>query len=145
MIRRPPRSTLFPYTTPFRSHGGIEARQADERDHVAVVRIERHDRASMPGERGLGGALHLEVDRQQQILAGSRRLGAQVGDEGALALHRASHAVDRHLAKAVGAMQLRLVGALDTELADEGGAGVGGAVAVLPSLLAAGALEAERV
>src|SRR5256885_7185088 len=25
MIRRPPRSTLFPYTTLFRSHGGIDA------------------------------------------------------------------------------------------------------------------------
>src|SRR2546422_8303495 len=24
MIRRPPRSTLFPYTTLFRSHGGVE-------------------------------------------------------------------------------------------------------------------------
>ena len=126
-------------------HGGIEARQADERDHVAVVRIERHDRASMPGEGGLGGALHLQVDRQQQILAGSRRLGAQVGDERALALHRASLRVDQHLAKAVGAMQLRLVGALDTELADEGGAGVGGAVDVPQILLADGAHVAERV
>src|SRR5260370_16080543 len=27
MIRRPPRSTLFPYTTLFRSHRGIAARQ----------------------------------------------------------------------------------------------------------------------
>src|SRR2546422_3103544 len=26
MIRRPPRSTLFPYTTLFRSHGGIDER-----------------------------------------------------------------------------------------------------------------------
>src|SRR3989442_1126723 len=25
MIRRPPRSTLFPYTTLFRSHGGVRA------------------------------------------------------------------------------------------------------------------------
>src|SRR2546430_6847999 len=34
MIRRPPRSTLFPYTTLFRSH-----RDADpERDRVAVLR-----------------------------------------------------------------------------------------------------------
>src|SRR3712207_8487014 len=30
MIRRPPRSTLFPYTTLFRSQFGLEARQAAE-------------------------------------------------------------------------------------------------------------------
>src|SRR2546430_6973304 len=49
MIRRPPRSTLFPYTTLFRSHaGGIRdradarrRRAADERRHV-----ERQDRKS---------------------------------------------------------------------------------------------------
>src|SRR5689334_24018487 len=29
MIRRPPRSTLFPYTTLFRSHGGDHLRAAD--------------------------------------------------------------------------------------------------------------------
>src|SRR2546422_2340437 len=32
MIRRPPRSTLFPYTTLFRSHAGPAARGRD-RDH----------------------------------------------------------------------------------------------------------------
>src|SRR5438034_979383 len=126
-------------------YGRIEARQADERDHVAVVRIERHDRTAMPGERGFRGALHLEVDRQQQILTGSRRPGAQVGDEGTLALHRASLRVDENLAKAVGAMQLTLVGTLDAELAHEGGAGVGRAVDVLQILLADGAHIAERV
>src|SRR2546426_1383806 len=44
MIRRPPRSTLFPYTTLFRSHAPLErldlgergARDGDER-HIAVV------------------------------------------------------------------------------------------------------------
>src|SRR5262249_59407687 len=39
MIRRPPRSTLFPYTTLFRSiaiHGGIvEGRQVNGRHHLA--------------------------------------------------------------------------------------------------------------
>src|SRR5260370_26674432 len=35
MIRRPPRSTLFPYTTLFRSHavGDVE-RDADDPDHI---------------------------------------------------------------------------------------------------------------
>src|SRR3712207_7059065 len=31
MIRRPPRSTLFPYTTLFRSHGGRARRRRAER------------------------------------------------------------------------------------------------------------------
>src|SRR2546422_6379653 len=32
MIRRPPRSTLFPYTTLFRSHGRQQQREEEERD-----------------------------------------------------------------------------------------------------------------
>src|SRR5260370_10060372 len=34
MIRRPPRSTLFPYTTLFRSQGAPEAVQVADRFHV---------------------------------------------------------------------------------------------------------------
>src|SRR3712207_8007252 len=50
MIRRPPRSTLFPYTTLFRSqrlareiqvHGGLVALQVHEEGHVGVVEIHR--------------------------------------------------------------------------------------------------------
>src|SRR5256885_11841657 len=36
MIRRPPRSTLFPYTTLFRSHGPVRLRH---RAHHAVQRL----------------------------------------------------------------------------------------------------------
>src|SRR3989449_7462375 len=39
MIRRPPRSTLFPYTTLFRSHGTVPLRGADhllDDDAVAI-------------------------------------------------------------------------------------------------------------
>src|SRR2546422_4752223 len=39
MIRRPPRSTLFPYTTLFRSHWGGVA--IDERHGLAVVPVNR--------------------------------------------------------------------------------------------------------
>src|SRR3989454_3760421 len=35
MIRRPPRSTLFPYTTLFRSHLGEERREAGALDRLA--------------------------------------------------------------------------------------------------------------
>src|SRR5436309_12446159 len=51
MIRRPPRSTLFPYTTLFRSerHFGVGAIERDERlaggDVVGVVGIHGHDGA----------------------------------------------------------------------------------------------------
>src|SRR2546426_4807331 len=41
MIRRPPRSTLFPYTTLFRSAVVAAAHQGA---HAAGVRVERHQR-----------------------------------------------------------------------------------------------------
>src|SRR2546426_7380461 len=51
MIRRPPRSTLFPYTTLFRSE--LLARQVHHRD----------------AERGVGGRLHRER-QDEQLLGG---------------------------------------------------------------------------
>src|SRR3712207_9200594 len=47
MIRRPPRSTLFPYTTLFRSITGLEHRHHDAGRAVAALRAE------LLGERGL--------------------------------------------------------------------------------------------
>src|SRR3712207_8966614 len=49
MIRRPPRSTLFPYTTLFRSEDGQEGEREQERLPAQV-----HKGASLlcPGERG---------------------------------------------------------------------------------------------
>src|SRR2546430_13602673 len=44
MIRRPPRSTLFPYTTLFRSLGGRQ-RRGDEQRPTVPVRDDRHLRA----------------------------------------------------------------------------------------------------
>src|SRR5437016_11827985 len=38
MIRRPPRSTLFPYTTLFRSHAGDDAKAVDDENVGAQVR-----------------------------------------------------------------------------------------------------------
>src|SRR2546430_10270184 len=43
MIRRPPRSTLFPYTTLFRSHHG---------DHIATLCSQRHTNADLAGPTG---------------------------------------------------------------------------------------------
>src|SRR5258706_6633175 len=41
MIRRPPRSTLFPYTTLFRSDFSLEAMIAHERGHQILARHPR--------------------------------------------------------------------------------------------------------
>src|SRR5437899_9321573 len=46
MIRRPPRSTLFPYTTLFRSHEGARARAGVQGRHRAVPPAGMGDRKS---------------------------------------------------------------------------------------------------
>src|SRR3712207_8534975 len=87
MIRRPPRSTLFPYTTLFRSHGvGAEVRRipcssdqpardsgvVTERDAVlstagAAVPGDRHPH----GARAAGAARHDVLDRKSTRLNSS--------------------------------------------------------------------------
>src|SRR5256885_7303186 len=52
MIRRPPRSTLFPYTTLFRSHVWIAPHAVQNR-----ARADAHERRS-PGEPGEGSRAH---------------------------------------------------------------------------------------
>src|SRR2546426_6999206 len=63
MIRRPPRSTLFPYTTLFRS---IPGRQLSRR----LVRMEwavpRHDTPLRQGRRGTAGGFRLASDRSEE-------------------------------------------------------------------------------
>src|SRR5689334_23450463 len=50
MIRRPPRSTLFPYTTLFRSDSQHEAEeQAEHRDHEETDDAEHRTRDEAPG------------------------------------------------------------------------------------------------
>src|SRR3712207_8814473 len=54
MIRRPPRSTLFPYTTLFRSHhraGAVLAREAHQLDGAGQV-LQRHPRHALARLRG---------------------------------------------------------------------------------------------
>src|SRR2546422_4633068 len=52
MIRRPPRSTLFPYTTLFRS-GGVDYRAISHKnqDAVAIVLVEYTDGERFSGDR----------------------------------------------------------------------------------------------
>src|SRR3712207_8940860 len=65
MIRRPPRSTLFPYTTLFRSH--------------LVLRLELGERQAAPG-----AVLHVLQDHRQLALLGQQELEVFVVGLGAL-------------------------------------------------------------
>src|SRR5256884_6221573 len=80
MIRRPPRSTLFPYTTLFRSSSTDEVlRRRRRRDHRTTVT--RHRLASIvlcPCSRpshddGLSGALTISVHSLRQVQPRNRR------------------------------------------------------------------------
>src|SRR5690348_17404455 len=63
MIRRPPRSTLFPYTTLFRSLGGDARRHFDEALPARLV-----------GEEGAG---HDADDAHRQLGAGERAVRSE--------------------------------------------------------------------
>src|SRR3712207_7439259 len=69
MIRRPPRSTLFPYTTLFRSagvDGGISRRSCASRSAAVTAPVRRRERIF------IGGVLH-SVARCRPRKAGSCR------------------------------------------------------------------------
>src|SRR3712207_8404658 len=53
MIRRPPRSTLFPYTTLFRSRGGLDPERRQELLHLAKLArvVGRDDDPAAEGTR----------------------------------------------------------------------------------------------
>src|SRR2546430_12510290 len=74
MIRRPPRSTLFPYTTLFRSAGG-EDEERQQRDRGACVRTHASatGRPSAPGtpERAHGSMRTFGRDRKSTRLNSS--------------------------------------------------------------------------
>src|SRR2546427_11574433 len=67
MIRRPPRSTLFPYTTLFRSHGGAEifaACVAEIRRRLPETSVE----VLIPDFKGSEAALRIAVAARPDIL-----------------------------------------------------------------------------
>src|SRR3712207_7291972 len=53
MIRRPPRSTLFPYTTLFRSnHGiGVAGRRAQGQQRILIARVRGGDGGASPRQQ----------------------------------------------------------------------------------------------
>src|SRR3712207_7943436 len=61
MIRRPPRSTLFPYTTLFRSPGKrAEQREAGEGPPPRHLPVQAQREQRRPGQRGSGRQLRSE-------------------------------------------------------------------------------------
>src|SRR2546427_8718261 len=64
MIRRPPRSTLFPYTTLFRSHPLARAERLED---LVFVRVQRGDRVVDPED--VEGALF--VGERERVLVRS--------------------------------------------------------------------------
>src|SRR2546425_8443177 len=73
MIRRPPRSTLFPYTTLFRSlHAGAVVRQLDALAGHGARAVPHHphvSRRSLPNSFGQHGARSEEHTSELQSLA----------------------------------------------------------------------------
>src|SRR5258708_14822563 len=68
MIRRPPRSTLFPYTTLFRSDRAVELAlgvvpAADQRPHRAIRRQRHHGALA---DAGLRAVVALSPDRSEE-------------------------------------------------------------------------------
>src|SRR3712207_9166716 len=80
MIRRPPRSTLFPYTTLFRSLGLLQPLPAGEDDVVAVL-VELDDLGlELAAHVGLEVADAAHLDQR----GGEETAQADVEDQGAL-------------------------------------------------------------
>src|SRR2546430_11746862 len=69
MIRRPPRSTLFPYTTLFRSHrchAGRRARRHDDGRAVAVVPRSEEHTSELQSQSNLVCRLLLEKKKKKK-------------------------------------------------------------------------------
>src|SRR2546430_10903710 len=74
MIRRPPRSTLFPYTTLFRSwHLQSEIRNTYPRNYAALDSLEIHNRRLLLGELPLNQGGDLVCPHRKGDLASDRK------------------------------------------------------------------------
>src|SRR2546428_12190785 len=78
MIRRPPRSTLFPYTTLFRSVGGLGLLQIPPLD-LRQAEVIKGAATALYGPAALGGVVNLvsrsPSDRQEILLNQTSRSG----------------------------------------------------------------------
>src|SRR3712207_9087898 len=96
MIRRPPRSTLFPYTTLFRSQfGGRQQRDVGPVPALDLVVLPERRQARASGEEQVAGLLEpdvgpLAVDRQR-LADGAQEADAEPADRKSTRLN-SSHA-----------------------------------------------------
>src|SRR2546422_6448669 len=92
MIRRPPRSTLFPYTTLFRSlvrrvHAGEERVAASVR-HGQGIELGRLERLLIVGAVGVPALGPAAIDRLIELAVGPELVDAQQGDLGIVGVTR---------------------------------------------------------
>src|SRR2546426_5224529 len=69
MIRRPPRSTLFPYTTLFRSHGGMTARavgQGIDQARRGAIHADPVLDGGRPEPRRMGDGRNMQQQRSEE-------------------------------------------------------------------------------
>src|SRR2546430_8333289 len=97
MIRRPPRSTLFPYTTLFRSRGSLEHRLADTATGPAAMAAwalgEIQDPASGHALQGDRKSTRLNSSHSQ-ISYAVFCLKKKKNDEATLGLYQHHHTID---------------------------------------------------
>src|SRR2546429_10027317 len=93
MIRRPPRSTLFPYTTLFRSlpeneqlvapavqRLPLRAGRADQETEALLADVTKHERAHAGWAVTVGGGEDAGVDERITVGAGAVPVGDDLGD-----------------------------------------------------------------
>src|SRR3989449_11441688 len=90
MIRRPPRSTLFPYTTLFRSPRARAARESDRRVDGDVVALDRPGARAVPGRGGIDDPINdaLHGGPQRGAVGARRRAGPATRLHDAVELRR---------------------------------------------------------
>src|SRR5258705_9892400 len=103
MIRRPPRSTLFPYTTLFRSNLDQAAdRLGIDRAEIRRRNLVRFGEEILPGNRGIDADLLADLDMVVASLESGRRdidyygigFGAAASDAGAYPISTAQVRVE---------------------------------------------------
>src|SRR5256886_8800000 len=93
MIRRPPRSTLFPYTTLFRSPDARQrARAAVEADERRVIGVEIGADARVHAGGPAAGALDLAALAGEPVHVGGR--SAEIGNDAGEARYLVTHLPD---------------------------------------------------
>src|SRR3984893_17382534 len=76
-------------------HVGVESWPAGHCNDIAVVRVDRYEGPTSTSQGILGGALHLQIHRKNDVVARSRRMRVQRRDERALFVYRSALGVDQ--------------------------------------------------